>query len=173
MSILCCFLTPPHPVQILSFNEISHLDGLVGLDRLQHLDLGYNIIEGVQRYRATSQDTDSAGSLVALIDNPITTYKAAAFRPAGHSHGLSVNTSDRPSMPENTTSTFDTDTTGGNEGRAREETYRPLAPAEISLPSLTRLDLNNNILHDLDDLKVGERKGHISSLLSLRCDVIE
>lgn len=28
------------------------------------------------------------------------------------------------------------------------------ANVEIALPSLTRLDLNNNILHDLDDLKV-------------------
>lgn len=46
---------------------------------------------------------------------------------------------------------------GGGRGKDEGETgCGSPAAAEISLPSLTRLDLNNNILHNLDDLKVGD-----------------
>lgn len=43
---------------------------------------------------------------------------------------------------------------GRNEGGREKEGISPAAG--IALPCLTRLDLNNNILHNLDDLKVRE-----------------
>jgi len=48
------------------------------------------------------------------------------------------------------------------EGEERDRKRRSSAAGEIALPCLTRLDLNNNILHNLDDLKArtgGDRFG--------------
>ena len=43
---------------------------------------------------------------------------------------------------------------GDWEGGEKRRERRSSTMGEIALPCLTRLDLNNNILHNLDDLKV-------------------
>lgn len=52
---------------------------------------------------------------------------------------------------------------GGERGRSedgREKECASPTSAEIALPCLTRLDLNNNILHNLDDLKARTENSH-------------
>ncbi|CAN0113390.1 unnamed protein product [Ectocarpus sp. 6 AP-2014] len=154
-------------VLILSFNEISCLHGLAGLTHLRHLDLGYNIIEGVQHYsgatatKATDADENgdavvapddyAGGSGATIVPNIVargstehersrtseeTPRKAAVFKEAVASAAAARGDA------------------GGGRGKDEGETgCASLATADISLPSLTRLDLNNNILHNLDDLK--------------------
>lgn len=128
----------------MSFNEISSFDGLAGLNQLRHLDLGYNIIEGVLRYygAVSPQATDSGSiehspSLMSketlrsgVLDAEPAVVVAAARREARVG--------------------------GGRKEDRREKECTSPAAAEIELPCLTRLDLNNNILHNLDDLKARE-----------------
>lgn len=125
-------------LQVLSFNEISDLNGLAGLNRLQHLDLGYNVIAGgygdIGYFDGSDED-----SLIATDDNVACPNDKCS----------------KPLTMEKASSDIAAGTGRKNPPRTREM---------INLPSLTRLDLNNNILHDLDDLKV--RCGHYRSRLA-------
>lgn len=144
--------------QILSFNEISRLDGLNGLHRLQHLDLGYNVIEGVQQYRGVSPPTpDLAGG--SIVHTGKSTSPVADKIPPNSSVRSHGNSSACEQLkPRDETAREVTAGTGERGGvgdaGAGDCRHSPVASAQINLPALTRLDLNNNILHDLDDLKV-------------------
>lgn len=107
---------------------------MAGLNRLQHLDLGYNVIEGgyggIGFVNGSNDD-----SLIATSDT----------RAHGDAERANEKCSKPPMMEEKASSIIAA-------GTGRKS---PLPTREmINLPSLTRLDLNNNILHDLDDLKV-------------------
>lgn len=151
--------------QILSFNEISDLDGLAGLNRLRHLDVGYNVIEGVQRHLGNSHYTTkskhTAATTVTII--PTTIRKAADINELA----ATKCTTPGPSFNVPTTSELPVRVAMEKAGDAFSGKFSPLAAGSESgsaaaldvqtvtlLPSLTRLDLNNNILHNLDDLKV-------------------
>lgn len=159
---------PRAPPQILSFNEISSFDGLAGLNHLRHLDLGYNIIEGVQRYHGAAgpQATDSAGgdggdSVAANDDRG--GIIACNLPPGRMEHTRSEVSKEAPGLgvvPGAAPATAVARPEGGGEsGRSEERMGKECASpatAGIALPCLTRLDLNNNILHNLDDLKARE-----------------
>lgn len=151
--LLPCLASP----QILSFNEISSLDGLAGLTHLRHLDLGYNIIEGVQCYPGSAApqaaDPDRAngdGSSATQDDS------GSAIIACERTTGPSDQEQDRSLVVSEAAAVADRGGGGGErdwEGEERDRKRRSSAAGEIALPCLTRLDLNNNILHNLDDLK--------------------
>lgn len=160
--------------QILSFNEISRLNGLDGLHRLQHLDLGYNVIEGVQRYRSTSPPTPDpggggggdggGGSSVHPRKNASPVTDKDPPNPSVRSHGK-ISACDRSTAQDEEVGEAAAVAAAGigRRGGAEDEggggyRHSSVASVEINLPALTRLDLNNNILHDLDDLKVSAHK---------------
>lgn len=149
----------------MSFNEIPRLDGLAGLNRLRYLDLGYNVIEGVQRHLRNSHHTAKSSHIpddtTTTIITPAKKKTAAdindivATRCTAPGPSLNIPmTSARPvRAPAETTrdafsGKFSSVAAGAGTAAA------PDVQTAILLPSLTRLDLNDNILHDLDDLKV-------------------
>ncbi|CAM9822517.1 unnamed protein product [Scytosiphon promiscuus] len=164
---------PNLSVLILSFNEVSRLDGLAGLTRLRHLDLGYNIIEGVQRYHGTSSPQAAPDSGGGEGGDPITATDHHMTTTGCTERGQSRGVSEEASR----TAAFDTTAVAldvaavvamprGGEEEAKHCSLS--ANVKISLPSLTRLDLNNNILHDLDDLKALWNIAPSLSVLDLR-----
>lgn len=159
-------------LQILSFNEISSFDGLAGLNQLRHLDLGYNIIEGVQRYHggaASPQATDSAGGGGSSLSTPedgSASIIASNLPPGRTEHNQSVASEETPRSGVLVAASAPAPARregGGESGRkegGREQECTSPTTAEIALPCLKRLDLNNNILHNLDDLKAREETNY-------------
>lgn len=163
----CLPLSPPHlPTlpgfafsrlaliwQILSFNEISRLDGLAELQRLRHLDLGYNVIEGVYRHLPNGSGISTTpGQAVTAAG-----IEAAATATTGRDHHPPDPPPD-PSFSDGFVAL--PKLKPRHDGSSRRSTqvadeYSTTAVKHlVMLPALTRLDLNDNILHDLDDLKV-------------------
>lgn len=140
------------------------------MTHLRHLDLGYNIIEGVQHYSGAATpkatpDADEDGDTVVAPDDH-TGGSGATIVPntiarssTGYERSRTSDETPRKSAVFKAAVAAAAAARGdAGGGRGKEEGVTGCASpatAEISLPSLTRLDLNNNILHDLDDLKVG------------------
>ncbi|CAM9543677.1 unnamed protein product, partial [Laminaria digitata] len=144
-------------VLILSFNEISHFNGLAGLDQLQHLDLGYNIIEGVQRCNTPPDALPNPASGCSIVRRISAAVVAKGSPRHGHDHlarpGGRLSTRSSSLAAGGVAGEAEGGWGGGGEGGAGGKPRSAATAEEFVLASLTRLDLNNNILHNLDDLK--------------------
>lgn len=141
------------------------------MTHLRHLDLGYNIIEGVQHYSGATAtkatpDADEDGDAVVAPDDytggsgaTIVPNTVVARSSTGHERSRTSEETPRKAAvfkAAAASAAAARGDAGGGRGKDEGETgCASPATADISLPSLTRLDLNNNILHNLDDLKVG------------------
>lgn len=110
--------------------------------------MGYNVIEGVHRHHESPQTPDEVanggGSTAALTSAPSVAMRNTTIH-------LARDTEGSDGHPEGQKEAC----VEGKESGVLESDVRGSGADEVAMfPSLTRLDLNNNILHDLDDLQV-------------------